>query len=91
MKQLANERIWADAVKMKFQLDEQQFRQRLADFYAMQKCLGNEANHESISDAKRHFTSWLNKTNNNVRQQTNNQRRGTEATAARAEDFKTDF
>lgn len=92
MKQLANERIWADAVKMKFQLDEQQFQQRLADFYEMQKCLGNETNHESISDAKRHFTSWLNKTNNNyVRQQTNNQRRGTEAIAARAEDFKTDF
>ena len=92
MKQLANERIWADAIKMKFQLDEQQFQQRLADFYEMQKCLGNEANHESISDAKRHFTSWLNKTNSNyVRQQTNNQRRGTEATAARAEDFKTDF
>ena len=92
MKQLANERIWADAVKMKFQLDEQQFQQRLVDFYEMQKCLGNEANHESISDAKRHFTSWLNKTNSNyVRQQTNNQRRGTETTAARAEDFKTDF
>ena len=92
MKQLANERIWADAIKMKFQLDEQQFQQRLADFYEMQKCLGNEANHESISDAKRHFTSGLDKTNNNyVRQQTNNQRRGTEANAARAEDFKTDF
>lgn len=92
MKQLAGERIWADAVKMKFQLDEQQFQQRLVDFYEMQKCLGNEANHESISDAKRHFTSWLNKTNSNyVRQQTNNRRKGTEATATRAEDFKTDF
>ena len=92
MKQLVNERIWADAVKMKFHLDEQQFQQRLTDFYEMQKCLGNEANHESINDAKRHFTSWLNKTANNyVRQQTNNQRKGTEATATRAEDFKTDF
>lgn len=92
MQQLAGERIWAEAIMMKFRLNDEQFRQRLADFYEMQKCLGNESNHESISDAKRHFTSWLNKTNSNyVRQQTNNQRRGTEATAARAEDFKTDF
>lgn len=90
---LLGDSIWREAIMMKFGMDEATLDSRLSDFYTSQKCLGNDVVHASISDAKRHFTSWLAKTRTNYETttRTNNKRTSTEATATRAEDYKGGF
>ena len=55
---MLSDTIWNEPVCMRFNLTHEQFAAKIADF--RQYCLCMEKHeHESITDAKRHFCSWL--------------------------------
>jgi hypothetical protein len=59
VERLKHETIWSESVCMKYALDANSLVSRLDDY--RQHCLCYDKMPASLSDAKRHFCSWLNK------------------------------
>lgn len=59
---LSKDVIWYEPMCMRFRLSEQELLAKLTDFHTHCQCMGRDS-YSSVGDAKRHFCSWLNKTN----------------------------
>lgn len=91
---LNQEQIWADSICMKFGIDPACLP-GLIDEYRLHCITIGEAS-KNLKDAKRHFTNWLRKRQNNQPGQQDNEtkrqdrlseRRGTDPSALRPEDY----
>ena len=98
LEKMKNELQWLENLSMKFHLSPEEITKRIDDFQLDCKC--NDKSHDSLSDAKYHFTNWLriqlsyetkNVKNATDKQKHENRRRGTDVSAKSPEDYKTSF
>lgn len=56
---LKTEQIWADSVRKQFDITVEEFTARLDRFAGHIRCESEGRPHDSLTDAKRHFCSWM--------------------------------
>lgn len=56
---LKAEQIWADSVRKQFDITAEEFTTRLDRFAGHIRCESEGRPHDSLTDAKRHFCSWM--------------------------------
>lgn len=96
MSKLLSSHIWKQTICMQLGITQDALDDKIQEFYRVQSCIGNETIHSSLVDAKKHFYNWIKKqynsrTRNEAKRDGANQRRGSDAIATTAEEYKTTF
>lgn len=96
MSKLLSSHIWKQTICMQLGITQDALDDKIQEFYRVQSCIGNETTHSSLVDAKKHFYNWIKKqlssrTRNETKRDGANQRRGSDAIATSAEEYKTTF
>ena len=93
IEELKQSEIWLEQMQMRFKLNADEIKDKLAIFALDCRCRGTE--HKNLNDTRRHFNDWLRiqiesqnrNSNEATRRKPENKRRGTDVTASKAEDY----